>query len=334
MRLVALDSGTSSTRAWLVEDGRVVGGASSHVGARDVAQGQSRRWLAEQLQHLIQEVVVRHGSDMGSLEAIVGFGMITSELGLEEVEHLSVPAGVEELATALYTEAGRALSDAGGGAVAAPVYLVPGVRCGDGGCRGDRDFMRGEETEVMGLLSQGSSQLPLLYVSPGSHTKLITVDPDGRIVASFTTLTGELVWALHKETILADLLDPRRDDVDLDHALEGAATARRDGLSRALFVARLRNRLDGLAETLCSDLVLGALAGADLEALERRGELPGTVAVYGTSGLARIYEALLSDQDWVSEVTRIESPLGPLGAWDIYQHAVKASSVSADRALD
>lgn len=328
MRLVALDSGTTSTRAWLVEDGRIVGGVHDHVGVRDVAQGRSREWLAEQLSGLVQQVLEQHGLTSSQIEAVVGFGMVTSELGIEEVSHLTAPVAASQLAYALGKDPGRILGPPLVDGRQVPLYLVPGVRCGGEGADGHRDFMRGEETEVVGLLADGRRTLPLLYVSPGSHSKWITVDAQGRIVQSMTTLTGELAWALHKETILAEFIDPAREDIDFDHVLEGATAARRDGLSRALFLPRLRNRLDGLDAGRCSDIALGALAGSDVVSLTSADTPPPTVVILGATGLARSYEALLRREEWVEEITRIETPLGPLGAWDLFRRSVDAEAIA------
>ena len=160
MWLVALDSGTTSTRAWLVEDGRLVGGVHEHVGARDVAQGRSREWLAGQLSSLVQQVLEQHGLTASQVEAVVGFGMVTSELGIEEVRHLTAPVDSSQLARAVAKDPGRTLGPPLGDGRPVPFYLVPGVRCGGDGADGRRDFMRGEETEVVGLLADGQQTLP------------------------------------------------------------------------------------------------------------------------------------------------------------------------------
>lgn len=327
MRLVALDSGTTSTRAWLMEDGRLLGGVHDHVGARDVAQGRSREWLAGQLAGLVLQVLEQHDLTPSHIEAVVGFGMVTSELGIEEVGHLTAPVDASQLARALGRDTGRTLGTPRVDGSTVPFYLVPGVRCGGEPAGGHRDFMRGEETEVVGLLASDQPMLPLLYVSPGSHSKWITVDTHGRITDSMTTLTGELAWALHKETILAEFIDPAREDIDLAYVLEGAEAARRDGLSRALFLPRLRSRLDGLDAGRCSDIALGALAGSDIVSLTTTAIPPPTVVVHGATGLARSYEALLRREEWVGQLRTVETPLGPLGAWDLFRRTVEVADI-------
>jgi 2-dehydro-3-deoxygalactonokinase len=250
--------------------------------------------------------------DWASIEAVVMFGMITSELGLEEIPHLSAPAGPSELAVGMVR---RSYDD-----LPAPAYLVPGVRCGDD-FRG-ADFMRGEETEVAGLLSLAEAPPPLLYISPGSHTKFVAVDADGRISWSMTTLSGELLWALHQETILAELVDPGKDLEDPSMVEEGARFVEEGGLGRTLFAARLLNRIQDASAGACSDFVHGAVAMGDLASL--RNALKGhetasaRVALGGKGALAGAYRHLLEQESWVDELQDRPEPLGALGSWSLY----------------
>ena len=63
------------------------------------------------------------------------------------------------------------------------VVIVPGVKT-EGETIADADMMRGEGTELIGLMEHLESAA--VYVLPGSHSKLIHVDGAGRIV-DFTT---------------------------------------------------------------------------------------------------------------------------------------------------
>lgn len=316
LRILAVDGGTSSTRVWALEDGRVLDWERRHVGARDLARDRDRDWLAAQLSDMAEKVVRRVGWNV--YEAMVAFGMITSELGLEEIPHLKAPAGPVELAEGLQRRTGV-------GAIPVPVYLVPGVLW-DGEAAATADFMRGEETEVAGLLALDSRRPPLLYVSPGSHTKFIVLDKSGRITASLTTLSGELLWALSQETILAGLVDAGREDSDEEAVRAGAAVTAEQGLTRALYVTRLLNRLERAERARCTDFVRGALAASDLQALEvlhRDRLLPPQVWVAGEGGLALVYRQLLGCQPWVERVECLAEPLGAHGAWHLYQRTVQ-----------
>lgn len=313
MLVVGLDSGTTSTRAWAMEAGDVVGSAQARIGARDVAGHEDREWLADRVREVATEALREADTEWGSVEAVVAFGMITSELGLEEVPHLEAPIGLDDLAS------GMVRTDRW---FPVPLYLVPGVRS-PADHYAEADFMRGEETEVIGVLAEGHAP-PFVLISPGSHTKFVVVDDRARIVWSFTTLTGELIWALHQETILSNLLDPSRHAEDHEAVEEGARLAAEYGLSRALFSARVRNRLDGADPERCSDFIHGALGGSDLQALERARErhpLPGTILITDTSPLTDVYRHLLEAESWVESVKTSDRPLGARGAWELFRRA-------------
>jgi len=312
--ILAIESGTTMTRAWAIADGAVVAHAAGQAGARDIARAHDRDWLLARVRELGDDALARAGSTWSALEAVIAFGMITSELGLEELPHLIAPVSVEALAAGMQERDGY-------GRLPARVFLVPGVRNPDGPLA-RLDFMRGEETEAAGLLSLGLVEPPLLYVSTGSHTKFVEVDADGRIASSATTLSGELLWALHRETILVGLIDPSGAIGSAERVDEGARNAARFGLSRALFSARLLSRVGGVSASACSDFVHGAVAMSDLTALRAAlGEQPEPrrVVVAGSSPLADALRHLLAEEPWAEELQSIDRPLGALGALALYR---------------
>jgi len=315
MVILAVDSGTTSTRAWVVDEGKVLAAASTRGGAKDVATGQDRSELLSSVRSVCEGALGDSERSWADVQAVVAFGMITSELGLEEVSHLAAPADRRALVQAM-----RRVDEA----LPAPVYLVPGVRS-DGPDLAETDFMRGEETEVVGLLSLGSVDPPMLYVSTGSHTKFVGVDARGRIEWSMTTLSGELLWALHSETILSELVDPMGELRDLEAVEEGARVEERDGFNRALFTARLLNRIHGAGPDRCSAFIHGVVAGSDLRslrtALRSRTAPPSRVVVGGGSALAQAYRHLLGREDWVTTLEHIDEPVGALGAWTLFAEA-------------
>jgi len=312
--IVAVDSGTTSTRAWVLEDGEVKASSGSRGGARDVLRTNDRSELLDRVRRVADDALASACATWDAVEAVVAFGMITSELGLEEVPHLETPVSCRMLAGAMLK---RSYADA----VPAPVHLVPGVRSA-GEDLELADFMRGEETEVAGVLSVGDPEPPLLYISTGSHSKFVRVDPEGRIDWSLTTLSGELLLALHRETILAELIDLDAPVSDFAMLEDGARFVERVGLTRALFAARLLNRVRGVTAASCSDFLHGAVAGADVlslrRAAERRGGFPERVAIGGKGSLKEAYFHLLERQRGIAELRAFDLPLGALGAWKLF----------------
>jgi 2-dehydro-3-deoxygalactonokinase len=311
--ILAVDSGTTRTRAWVLADGGVAAGSSAVVGARDLARNRDKQWLLGRVRSVAEETLAAASLSWEEVDAVVGFGMITSELGLVELPHLIAPVGTAELAAAMYEPSGAA-------ALPARLLLVPGVRNVSESIE-NADFMRGEETEVIGLLALDRIKPPLLYVSIGSHPKFVWVDADRRIAWSLTTLSGELIWALQQETILAELIDPSAELVDFDAVDDGARVAEAAGLSRALFAARILNRIGRASRETCSAFVHGAVARADLRALEEAlptEAAPERIVLSGRGPLLDAYRHLL-ERSLGSEPLVLDQPLGAIGAGVIYE---------------
>ena len=95
--------------------------------------------------------------------------MITSDGGLCEIPHIPAPAGLKELHNAIAVWHIPEICDI-------PFAFIPGVKAVSVALE-NADFMRGEETEFMGLDIDISGSLVLL---PGSHSKCISVSKDGK----------------------------------------------------------------------------------------------------------------------------------------------------------
>jgi 2-dehydro-3-deoxygalactonokinase len=221
--------------------------------------------------------------------------MITSPLGLAEVPYVEAPAGIGELAAGVRRFHFPEITDL-------PVLLVPGVRSGAAQTTveiiGQSDVMRGEETLCAGLMATGRVQLPGTVLNSGSHWKAIQLDAAGRIAASITTLSGELIHAAQTTTILASAVSPLRPAViDPVWCEAGRREQRRPGLSRALFCVRLLElQRHGTPEERFAFLA-GAFIAADLDALRSQEALSAEQRVFITGGgaLAQAWSEALAE---------------------------------------
>jgi 2-dehydro-3-deoxygalactonokinase len=288
---IAVDAGTTRTRAWLVRGERIAARRDAVVGARDTARRGDEGPLRAALRESI--AVLLDGAGRDAPAHIVAAGMITSAEGLVEVPHLIAPAGVADLAAAVQEKRFPDISDL-------PFVLIPGVRTtaipGISSGIGATDVMRGEETLGMGLLRQGRLVPGGALVNVGSHWKLVRIDDRGRIAWSVTSLAGEMMHAARRDTILASALpEGPLATLDVPRFLEGMAESRRSGLARALFCVRLL-QLGGAApaEGRLSFLA-GAFVAADLDTMLANGWLPaGTpVTVVGDEKLAGAWGSAL-----------------------------------------
>lgn len=292
--VVAVDGGTTNTRARLLHEGRVVATARRAAGVRDAVLRAPGTWsLAAAVRDAVEEVL-RAGGGVRP-DAVVAAGMLSSEAGLAAVPHVVAPAGVEELA------AGAAWVDLPEVA-AAPILFVPGVRTPPGaGADGwaEADVMRGEECETLGALILRPAAGPVALLWPGSHTKLVEVDERGRIARSYTTLAGEMTAALARHTLLAASLPAAPpDDPDPAAFAAGARLAAAEGLGRCAFLVRVAALTGALTPAERAAFWVGAVVGDDVAHLAghpilRRG-LP--LRVGGGLTLRRLYTAALADR--------------------------------------
>ena len=64
------------------------------------------------------------------------------------------------------------------------------------------DFMRGEETQVAGILNSYSLDLPTTVIVLSSHMKCIPITAEEKIAGSLTTVSGQVYEAILKETFI------------------------------------------------------------------------------------------------------------------------------------
>lgn len=232
---IAVDWGTTSFRAYLVEeDGRVSRETSAPEGILAVKDNDFEGALAHRLE----------GWD--SAPPVIAAGMITSRQGWLERPYVDCPAGVAEMAKALYahkTREGRLIHFSTG-------LHYPSPSLG-------HDVMRSEETQVFGSL-EGAAQH---FITPGTHSKWIDVE-ESRILRFDTYMTGELFALLRSHSILGRLMS--NDAADDQAFRRGVSLSLADpaGLSHNLFSVRslgLYQEIagEGLASYL-SGLVIGA----------------------------------------------------------------------------
>ncbi len=268
-RLIGVDWGTTSFRAYLLGGGAEILGRLEeprgilHVDGDDF-EGFLRRIIGPWLDRAAVPVIVS--------------GMITSRNGWVETPYVDLPAGPAELAAKLTR---RPLS---GGP---DLHFITGATALD--ATGAPDVMRGEETEIAGLLGQGFDAG--LIVMPGTHSKWVRIEA-GRIATFETFMTGEVFAALKDATILAKLM--RGTDPAPEAFERGVQAGHADpaALLHRLFHARTLPLMGVISERETADFLSGLLIGTEIGAATRAGD-PGKVAIVGRSELASRYSTAL-----------------------------------------
>ncbi len=196
-------------------------------------------------------------------------GMIGSDRGWVHAPYAAGPAGLADLTAALASVP-----------FDRPAHIVPGVsfRAGD-----TCEVMRGEETLIMGLAAAGGRHTICL---PGTHSKWVDV-ADGRIAAFRTYMTGELRALTLAQGALATGVAQVASGEAFAHGLRAA----QNGVTNALFQARARRLLGGLAPEHTASFVGGVLIG---EEVAREAATSEPVLLAASGPMAEDYAAALA----------------------------------------
>ena len=223
--------------------------------------------------------------------------MITSNLGIYEVPHVSSPAGISDFAKySKVTKLEELLN--------IPCVFIPGMKnkCNLSGtddlvsCINDFDVMRGEEVESFGLLKQFDVKGKGMMVLPGSHTKFVAVGANKELLYCLSTLGGETLQAIQKETILSDSLDSCLIETSIKMLECGYEAAKQHGLTRSFYHVRLIDLFTELDENKRANYFTGSVIYNDLQALSQSMEEVGDInwmIVGGSNPLRKSFTHLL-----------------------------------------
>lgn len=323
--LICLDWGSSNLRAWsLTEDGTVLGAARSADGILPVtadlpADDQSAR------AHALDEALLRIAGpalEAPSVRGVLACGMVGSSLGWLDAGYLDLPRdltftssdlGPSNLGPSNLGPSNLGPSNLGPSNLATTtistghtLWVVPGLRAPGDGQFLHPDVMRGEETQLLGMLGTPPvhnppvhtppvHEKPRLIVLPGTHSKWATID-HGRVVDFSTTMTGELFEWVMKHSILGRGTVPRTtlDAAAFRRGLTFAASQGRGGLTAQLFAARTLRLTGDLADHEVGDFLSGILIGDEVRAQSTR--VPGApITLAGSPALVERYRLALTE---------------------------------------
>ncbi|WP_233840856.1 2-dehydro-3-deoxygalactonokinase [Dyella sp. 2HG41-7] len=268
VRLIGLDWGTSSLRAYLFDaDGKVIASRQQPWGVRHLPEGgfdaalqaMTRDWPAC---------------------AVVAAGMVGSRQGWREIPYVDVPADAASIAS------GMLRVDA---CHSHTLWIAPGLRQA-----APADVMRGEETQIVGALAQQPNlRTNARFVLPGTHSKWATVI-DSRVTAFHTVMTGEMYALLMKHSILGA---GASSDPALSHnedafvrGLNAVKESGAEGAISRLFSTRARMLAGELTGAEVPDFLSGLLIGEEFRiARLRDGAHPASLCLIGDSSLCQRY---------------------------------------------
>ena len=272
---IAVDWGTSRMRAWAMSaDGKALASTSSDKGMGSLAPDQFEDALLADIGQWLSP---------GQRTRVVACGMVGARQGWVEVPYKAVPcAPAGQLMAAPVTDA------------RIDVQLCPGLKQ-----LAPADVMRGEETQVAGLLAARPGFAGVVCL-PGTHSKWVRVQ-DGLVTAFQTFMTGELHALLAEKSVLRHSIAPHGWDAAAFAAAIQTAVDAPAAVSARLFSLRAEALLADLAPESARARLSGYLIGLELAATRPYwGGQP--VAIIGATVLGRHYATALQLLDAQSEM--------------------------------
>lgn len=273
--LLGCDWGTSSFRLRLIDttDLRLIGEVTSQEGVASTfnnwkmtgnQQGISRKHF---FQHqLIRQITLLSGKtaiDLAGIPIVVS-GMASSSIGMDEVPYATLPFPTDgSLASTRRLSAQDDFPH--------ELTLISGVRT-------QHDVMRGEETQLIGLLDLlATRQMYVdesILIFPGTHSKHIYIQQQ-QVTDFRTFMTGELFNLMASHSILSDSVDT----TDLHALSESDRNAFVSGINDTdssilndLFKVRTNQLFNKLTKKQNALYLSGLLIGDELKTLVRQAQ--------------------------------------------------------------
>lgn len=261
---IAADWGTTNLRLWAMSGRTPVEARTSNRGMGGLAPDQFAGVLAQ-------------ATEGWPAVPVIACGMVGSRQGWVEAPYAAVPCPAAPRLVAVP-------GDPGG----RPVRIVCGVRQDN-----PADVMRGEETQIAGLLAL-DPDFDGIACLPGTHTKWARVSA-GEICNFKSFMTGEIFGLLAHQSVLRHSVTGEDQDPALFLAALSDAMSRPERGYAGLFQLRAESLLTGLDPAAARARLSGTLIGWELAAA-RPWWLGAEVTLIGAPALSALYAEALAAQ--------------------------------------
>lgn len=298
MNIIFIDSGTTNSRIRLgkLEEQVILDSIKVNIGVRNTAIDGNNYKLITALREAILKIIAKNNLSSSEIDYLIASGMITSNLGIYEVPHISSPASVEDFSQAAVMKKISDFFDI-------KCILIPGMKNSVKANNdivsqiNNYDIMRGEEVEAIGLLDQLPRNGKGILILPGSHTKYILVDEQKRLTKCFSTLGGEALLAIQKESILSNSLSQELiTSLDLENLIKGYQAAEKYGVTRGLYQVRLLEIFSDLNKNKLANYYTGVIMHEDIKFLVEnilKENVLEWIMIGGANPLKKVFFCLL-----------------------------------------
>ena len=268
---VAVDWGTSHLRLWPIS---VSGAPLCRI---DSEQGMGRLTKEEYEKTLFRLLEPYIDPDLGI--DVLCCGMVGARQGWCEAPYIPTPCSPTAPDTPIRAPTVNPRLR---------VHIVAGVKQME-----PPDVMRGEETQVAGILSSDPDMDGVICL-PGTHTKWVSVEA-GRIQGFSTFMTGELFQLLSVRSVLRHGMATKGFDRAAFEAGCRTSVASPEAIGNLLFGLRAQSLLRDLDPVAARSQASGFLLGLEVAAMRTRWRDKTTVLV-GENEIAEAYSMALSVQ--------------------------------------
>jgi len=290
--LIACDWGTTNFRMFLFgTDGKVIAQHASNIGLKNLGVLTFEQALTS---------VMKGDFDRPDLPILLS-GMVGSRQGWAEAPYVPAPASVADIAAKLIDAPSAKLK----------VKIVPGLSAQSPDTQ-IHNVMRGEETQIFGLMAQDSKDG--VFILPGTHSKWAKVE-SGVITTFNSYMTGEMFSVLKSHSILGALM---ADDIDDEKTfLLGVDRAMNDKSFLSLvFSVRTEALFGNIAPESLSSYLSGLLIGSEVRAeINRHGISP--VGLIGDGTLSNLYKRALTHTGFSDITIHDGDAASSAGLWSI-----------------
>lgn len=266
---IGVDWGTSNLRVWIMSaDDQTLQLIESSAGMGTLEPGQFEPTLLSLIEPFLAD---------DRVTPVVCCGMVGARQGWSDAGYLTTPVNRHSRAHAhpVTTTDDRIR-----------VLILPGIQQ-----LSPADVMRGEETQIAGLLLQSPSFSGTVCL-PGTHTKWVAVD-DGAITGFQTCMSGELFGLLSKQSVLRhSMQDDHWSEIAFDRGVADIL-AHPQNLTSRLFSLRAESLVNATPGAELRARLSGMLIGAELAGC-REYWSDKTVTIVGDVKLTGLYAQAMS----------------------------------------
>ncbi|MCX6218492.1 2-dehydro-3-deoxygalactonokinase [Spirosoma sp.] len=269
--LLGCDWGTSSFRLRLIDStghqliGEITsqeGIASTFTAWKAIGDGATlprEQFFRRQLKRQIKQLSTKVGIDLSGIPIVIS-GMASSSIGMAEVPYATLPFPVDGSLSST-----KRLPKQGD--FPHEITLISGVRT-------EHDVMRGEETQLIGLLAlldtQHVTTNASILIFPGTHSKHIYIQ-NQQVIDFQTFMTGEVFNLMAHYSILKDSIAPKELDLfserECNAFKSGVTESGSPSILNSLFRVRTNQLFSQLTKPENALYLSGLLIGEELKTL-------------------------------------------------------------------